>query len=254
MKWIAASIVTAAGDLESTCDAVRSGRSLLRPHPMYRPRVAPVSARPDAPRSWRFLSSIDQHALAEARSLHRASPMPPRTGLYVATHPLRADWPTLLKAMEHQRSAHDAPHAHGLGRMHPLWMLRYLPTGLQSLLGAELELSGDVATFGGPTSGAQALAAAARALGSGDVGHALVVGADDRIVPEVLVAQEAACGAAAAALLFDGGLDTAAATEALHTWRPGLRATLGDLGSVEPLVACALEGFRQSAGLGRPPP
>jgi hypothetical protein len=253
MKWIAASIVTAAGDLESTCDAVRSGRSAWRPHPPYRPHVAPVPALPDAPRSWRFLSAIDQHALAEACALRSGSPMPPRTGLYVATHPLRADWPTLLKAMERQRSAHEGPHAHGLGRMHPLWMLRYLPTGLQSLLGAELELNGDVGTFGGPTSGVQALEAASRALRSGEVEHALVVGADDRIVPEVLVAQDAACGAAAAALLFDGTLDTGAATEALHTWRPGLRATLGELGSVEPLVACALEGFRQSAGLGRPP-
>src|SRR5205085_875983 len=110
-----------------------------------------------------------------------------RIGLFAGVGGLRAHWDDMLAALEHQRDDGAGAWERGLRDVHPYWMLRHLSNNVHALAAMELELRGEGATFGGATGGAQALAAASRALHAGAIDAALVVAYDSLLEPETLV-------------------------------------------------------------------
>ncbi len=172
--------------------------------------VAPIPDEPAKSRQSRFLRrmglfglEVAQEAVAVAKAsgaLNRRAADPTgraavdaalidgdRIGLFAGVGGLRAHWDDMLKALEHQ--ADDGANAweRGLREVHPYWMLRHLSNNVHALAAMELGLRGEGATYGGATGGAQAIAAAARALADGAVDAALVVAYDSLLEPETLV-------------------------------------------------------------------
>jgi len=154
--------------------------------------AAPIPDEPARSRQARFLRRMGLFGLEVAREAFAdADPAPladrDRIGLFAGVGGLRAHWDDMLKALEHQRDDGAGAWERGLRDVHPYWMLRHLSNNVHALAAIELGLRGEGATFGGATGGAQALAAAARALHAGAIDAALVVAYDSLLEPETLV-------------------------------------------------------------------
>jgi 3-oxoacyl-[acyl-carrier-protein] synthase II len=161
--------------------------------------VAPITEEPAKSRQSRFLRrmglfglEVAQEAFAAAKASgaldRRAAALDgDRIGLFAGVGGLRAHWDDMMKALANQ--ADDGANAweRGLRDVHPYWMLRHLSNNVHALAAMELGLRGEGATYGGATGGAQAIAAAARALADGAIDAALVVAYDSLLEPETLV-------------------------------------------------------------------
>jgi 3-oxoacyl-(acyl-carrier-protein) synthase len=151
--------------------------------------TAPIPHPPGRSRHHRFLRRIGMFGLESAIEAQSASGLGggARVGLFSGVGGLRAHWDDLLAAFEHQRDDGERMWERGIKDVHPFWMLRHLSNNVHALASAELGLRGEGATFGGGNGGAQALAAASRALRDGALEAALVVAYDSLLEPETLV-------------------------------------------------------------------
>jgi len=214
-----AAVQTPLGDLAATIAAITAGRAAGERDAATGLVVARLTCKPAGTRHARLVGALPALALDVARAAAGDVPRGPRTGVFVATGGLRAQWEELAPAMAEQVAGGAAAWARGLSRMHPLWMLRYLSNAAHAIIAAELGAIGDGATFAGPASAASALVAAAAALGAGTIDHALVVALDDVCADEVAVELHArrpgvipGAGVAAVALArATGGVQLAAA-------------------------------------------
>jgi 3-oxoacyl-(acyl-carrier-protein) synthase len=154
---------------------------------------APIPHEPARSRHGRFLRRIGMFGLEAATEALAASGLAggARVGLFSGVGGLRAHWDDMLAAFEHQRDDGERMWERGIKDVHPFWMLRHLSNNVHALASAELGLRGEGATFGGGNGGAQALAAATRALREGAVEAALVVAYDSLLEPETLVELDA---------------------------------------------------------------
>ena len=176
-------------------------------------RAAVVADEPARSKHARFLRRMALHAIDAAGEALTAAAAAgvvtgPRVGLYAAVGGLRAHWDDIMAALARQRDDGADAWARGLGTIHPFWMLRHLSNNAHALLAADSGARGDGATFGGASAGAQALAAAIRALAAGAVDAAIVVAYDSLLEPETLVelgareGDDVVPGEAAAALVL----------------------------------------------------
>lgn len=170
-----------------------------------------VGEPPRHPES-RYLHRAALFAWDAACTLVPAGPPDPRLGVFTGLGGLRALWDDLGVAMMRQNAEATDLWAHGLGKVHPYWMLRHLSNNLHALLAIRLGAAGEGTTVAGPTGGAGALAAAIRALAVGTIDRALVVGVDTLLQPEIQLEGEVhgrwvhgAPGEAAVALLLSRG-------------------------------------------------
>lgn len=152
--------------------------------------VAPIAEEPAKSRQSRFLRRMGLFGLEVAKEAFAGASLdahPDRIGLFAGVGGLRAHWDDMLKGLEHQSPDGENAWERGLRDVHPYWMLRHLSNNVHALAAMELGLRGEGATYGGATGGAQAIAAAARALGDGAIDAALVVAYDSLLEPETLV-------------------------------------------------------------------
>ncbi len=172
------------------------------------PVAAPLRAEPARSRHARFLRRMGLFGMEVAHeALARSGAgRGPRTGLFAGVGGLRAHWDDMMAALAGQRDDGERAWERGLRDVHPYWMLRHLSNNVHALASVELELRGEGATYGGATGGAQAIAAAARALEDGAIDAALVLAYDSLLEPETLVelaARGAIAGAAAPPAAYD---------------------------------------------------
>ncbi len=148
-----------------------------------------IKEEPDVVRHRRFLRRMGLFALEVAREAltHSGLSAGDRVGLFFGYGGLRAHWDDMMPAFEHQQSDGDGAWKRGMNLLHPYWMLQHLSNNAHALAAEELQVRGEGATFGGANAGAQALAAAIRALEAGAIDTAVVVGYDSFIEPETLV-------------------------------------------------------------------
>ena len=185
MAVMAAAMETPLGDCAATIAAIAEGRRAGARDAATDLVVARLACEPPGTRHARLVGALPVLALEIARAAARAVPRGPRTGAFVATGGLRAQWEALAPAMAEQAADGANAWARGLSRMHPLWMLRYLSNAAHAIIAAELGAVGDGATFAGPASAASALVAASAAFDSGAIDHAIVVALDDVTADEV---------------------------------------------------------------------
>lgn len=203
-------------------------------------RELQLAAPPPPSRQARFLDRLGLFALdAGLRAAAGASlPAGDRLGVFAATGGLRPCWDDLCPALAGQRADGQDAWARGLSKLHPFLLLKHLSNNVHALLAAELGARGEGACFGGRTAGAQALAAANRALDDGAIDAAIVVAADS------LLGQGGAEAAAALVLSAVGTSSVQAATGAAgsdrlafgaHRGEPEV-AAFGELGAAAALV------------------
>jgi hypothetical protein len=151
--------------------------------------AAAMSVEPAPSRHARFLRRMGLYAVdVAAEALANAGiEGSERVGLFFGYGGLRAHWNDLMPAFERQHASGEDAWARGLTLLHPFWMLQHLSNNAHAIAAQELRARGEGATYGGANAGAQALAAAIRALAAGAVDVALVVGYDTLIEPETLV-------------------------------------------------------------------
>jgi len=151
--------------------------------------IAPLRDEPARSRNARFLRRMGLFALEVATEALAASGVGggERVGLFSGVGGLRAHWDDMLAAFAPQRDDGERMWERGLRDVHPYWMLRHLSNNVHAIASAELDVRGEGATFGGGNAGAQALAAAIRALHDGAIDAALVVAHDSLLEPETLV-------------------------------------------------------------------
>lgn len=173
------------------------------------PNVCPIPAPPAPSRSAKFLRRMGLHALECGKEAFRSAGLEPspRVGVFLGYGGLRVHWNDMMEALSEQRDDGQGAWDRGLSRLHPFWMLQHLSNNVQALLATELGARGEGLTFGGANAGAQALAAAERALEAGTLDAALVVAHDTLLEPETLVdlgtwAQDILPGEAAVALVL----------------------------------------------------
>lgn len=135
------------------------------------------------------------HAALEALAMSGARPGV-RLGLFSGVGGLRAHWNELMPALKDQRDDLQDSWQSGFRRIHPYWMLQHLSNNTHALLSKDVDARGEGVTFGGANAGAQAMAAAQRALADHAIDAALIVAYDSLIEPETVV-EMAARGAAA---------------------------------------------------------
>ena len=165
---------------------------------------APLLSEPPRSRHSRFLRRMGlfglaaaHEALEQARANGREA-SGERLGIFCGYGGLRAHWDDMMEALAGQRPEQTETWERGFQRIHPYWMLKHLSNNAHALLAADVSARGDGATYGGATAGAQALAAAIRALEDGSIDGAVVFAYDSLLEPETLV-DLAARGAATAA-------------------------------------------------------
>ncbi len=152
--------------------------------------VAPITDEPAKSRQARFLRRMGLFGLEVAQEAFSAANLGldgDRIGLFAGVGGLRAHWDDMLKALANQSEDGANAWERGLRDVHPYWMLRHLSNNVHALAAMELGLRGEGATYGGATGGAQAIAAAGRALMAGAIDAALVVAYDSLLEPETLV-------------------------------------------------------------------
>jgi 3-oxoacyl-[acyl-carrier-protein] synthase II len=165
---------------------------------------APLLSDPPRSRHARFLRRMGlfgltaaHEALQQARA-RGCEASGERLGIFCGYGGLRAHWDDMMEALAAQRPDQTGTWERGFKRIHPYWMLKHLSNNAHALLAADVSAHGDGATYGGATAGAQALAAAIRALEAGSIDAALVFAYDSLLEPETLV-DLAARGAATTA-------------------------------------------------------
>ncbi len=138
-------------------------------------------------RAARLIDSVASHAIACGKELAMAHQLAPddRLGLYAGNGGLRASWQDLWTPMQQQQRDAAASWQRGLGRIHPLWMLRFLSNNAHGMLAAELGARGEGVVCSGPMGGAEALMAAQAALLDEAIDLAMVVCYDACSAPEV---------------------------------------------------------------------
>lgn len=151
--------------------------------------VAPLRDVPAPSRQARFLGRMGLFGLEVATEALAASGIAggPRVGVFCGVAGLRAHWEDMMAAFAGQSDDGHRMWERGLKDVHPYWMLRHLSNNVHALASAALGLRGEGATFGGGNAGAQAIAAASRALCDGALDAALVVAYDSLLEPETLV-------------------------------------------------------------------
>lgn len=151
---------------------------------------AAIADEPGLIRHRRFLRRMGLFAVEVAIEALAAAGLQggDRVGLFFGYGGLRAHWNDMMPAFEHQQADGANAWNQGLTLLHPFWMLQHLSNNAHAIAAQELSARGEGATFGGANAGAQAIAAAIRALAAGAVDVALVVGYDSLIEPETLVA------------------------------------------------------------------
>ena len=161
-----------------------------------------IRQEPRRSRDARFLRRLGLFGLEAAIEALSASGLTggPRVGLFSGVGGLRAHWDDMIAAFANQRDDGERMWERGLKDVHPYWMLRHLSNNVHALASAELDLRGEGATFGGGNGGAQAFAAAARALRDHAIDAAVVVAYDSLLEPETLVELGARGAATTAAL------------------------------------------------------
>jgi len=112
---------------------------------------------------------------------------PERVGLFFGYGGLRVHWNDLMPAFAEQVSETRLCWQRGLHLLHPFWMLQHLSNNAHAIAAQELGACGDGATYSGGNAGAQAIAAAIRALNTGSIDTAIVVSYDSLLEPETLV-------------------------------------------------------------------
>ncbi len=169
---------------------------------------APLLSAPQRSRHSRFLRRMGlfgleaaHEALQQARA-QGADASGERLGIFCGYGGLRAHWDDMMEALSGQQAEQSGTWERGLKRIHPYWMLKHLSNNAHALLAADLSARGDGATYGGATAGAQALAAAIRALEAESIDMAVVFAYDSLLEPETLV-DLAARGAATTVELAD---------------------------------------------------
>ncbi|MGE5184960.1 MAG: beta-ketoacyl synthase N-terminal-like domain-containing protein, partial [Acidobacteriota bacterium] len=148
--------------------------------------VAPIAGAPARTRDARFLRRLGLFGLEAAIEALAASGLGggARVGLFSGVGGLRAHWDDMIAAFANQRDDGERMWDRGLKEVHPYWMLRHLSNNVHALASAELDLRGEGATFGGGNAGAQAIAAASRALRDRAIDAAVVVAYDSLLEPE----------------------------------------------------------------------
>jgi hypothetical protein len=217
-------------------------------------------------RAYRLVEPIASWAVACGIELARALAVAPsdRLGLYAGHGGLRSCWRDLWTPMRRQhRDAADSWQL-GLGRIHPLWMLRFLSNNAHGILAAEVGARGEGAVCSGPLGGAEALMMAQAALVDGAIDHALVICYDVRSSPEVvldrrrvgdlrlgvdcavaLLLAPAAAAPGSPRLSITTEMDSAAPDASERSWRdrvvtPTDRFAALDTGAVAPALTLAL--------------
>lgn len=163
---------------------------------------APILSEPRPSRHRRFLRRMGLFAVEVAQEAlaHATVEGGDRLGLFAGYGGLRAHWNDMMPALARQEPSGDGAWERGLSRLHPYWMLQHLSNNAHALLAADVQARGDGMTLGGANAGAQALAAALRALEAGAIDAALVVAYDSLLEPETLVELGARGAAHAGAL------------------------------------------------------
>jgi 3-oxoacyl-(acyl-carrier-protein) synthase len=159
---------------------------------------AALPGEPAPSRHHRFLRRMGGFALDVAREAAAAAPPAARgarLGLFFGYGGLRAHWNDMMPALARQQPDGVRAWERGLALLHPFWMLQHLSNNAHALAATELGAGGDGLLLAGANAGAQALAAAARALACGSLDAALVVAYDTLLEPETLVdlASRGAC-------------------------------------------------------------
>lgn len=151
--------------------------------------IAPLLDQPAQSRQARFLGRMGLFALEVATEALSASGIAggPRVGVFCGVGGLRAHFDDVSPAFANQSDDGQRMWERGLRDMHPYWMLRHLSNNVHALASAGLGLRGEGAVFGGGNAGAQAIAAASRALWDGAIDAALVIAHDSLLEPETLV-------------------------------------------------------------------
>lgn len=151
--------------------------------------AAAIAGEPAQTRHRRFLRRMGLFALEVATEAlaHSGLQGGDRLGLFFGYGGLRAHWNDMMPALEKQAANGDDSWQRGFKLLHPFWMLQHLSNNAQALAAEELSARGEGVTFGGANAGAQALAAAIRALEVEAVDAALVVGHDTLLEPETLI-------------------------------------------------------------------
>ncbi len=166
----------------------------------YACRLAAPMTQDAAPsRHARFLRRMGLYAVEVAAEAMKNAGVQggDRVGLFFGYGGLRAHWDDLMPAFQRQDASGEGAWNNGFNLLHPFWMLQHLSNNAHAIAAQELRARGEGATYGGANAGAQALAAAIRALAAGAIDVALVVGYDSLIEPETLV-ELAARGASTA--------------------------------------------------------
>ncbi|MES2886915.1 MAG: beta-ketoacyl synthase N-terminal-like domain-containing protein [Pseudomonadota bacterium] len=188
---------TALGhDTDTVMQRLQSGERAWQANPRFDARsyacttAAGLPTPPSASRHQRHLRRMGLHAVEVATQALAAAQVKgsDRVGLFFGYGGLRAHWDDLMPAFEHQRSDGAAAWDRGLALLHPFWMLQHLSNNAHAIAAQALGACGEGSTFGGGNAGAQALAAALRALQAEAVDTAVVVGYDSLIEPETVVA------------------------------------------------------------------
>ncbi|HEX8699661.1 MAG TPA: beta-ketoacyl synthase N-terminal-like domain-containing protein [Myxococcaceae bacterium] len=208
---------------------------------------APLLSVPARSRHSRFLRRMGlfgleaaQEALTQARA-HGCEATGERLGIFCGYGGLRAHWDDMMEALAGQRPEQTGTWERGFQRIHPYWMLKHLSNNAHALLATDVSARGDGATYGGATAGAQALAAAIRALEDGSIDGAVVFAYDSLLEPETLV-DLAARGVATAADLasltapYDAhacGFVPGEAAAALVLQRPGTGKALARISAAD---------------------
>ena len=151
--------------------------------------AATIEEAPRASRHARFVRRMGLYGMeAAAEALaHAKGAKGDRVGLFSGVGGLRAHWDDMMHAFARQQPDGADAWERGLKDIHPFWMLQHLSNNAHALIAKDLGLRGEGATFGGSNGGAQALAAAERALADGAIDAALVVAYDSLSEPETLV-------------------------------------------------------------------
>jgi 3-oxoacyl-[acyl-carrier-protein] synthase II len=151
--------------------------------------AAMIPGDPARSKHQRFLRRMGLYAVEVAvEAMHHAGRTgSDRVGLFFGYGGLRAHWNDMMPALVAQEASGEDAWERGLKLLHPFWMLQHLSNNAHAIAAEELGARGEGVTFGGANAGAQALAAANRALACHAVDTAVVVAYDTLLEPETLV-------------------------------------------------------------------
>lgn len=173
--------------VEAVCARLLAGDRAAAPAPEGATGLAClVQEPPREVRHRRFLPRLGLLALEAAGEAFAAAGAAggERLALFSGCGGLRVAWDETLPALAGQREDGRGAWEAGLRSLHPFWLLRHLSNNAHALAAADLLARGEGATFGGATSGAQAIAAALRALDAGAADVAVVIAHDGLLAPE----------------------------------------------------------------------